>query len=64
MTLVKLILRYETMYETCGQNNIASTSIQTYDNMETFKLSLVNEKCCCVRKKFKFIVANKKYQTE
>ena len=48
MTFVKLILKLETKYETCGQTNIASTSIQTYDDMETFELSLVNEKRCCV----------------
>ena len=32
------------MYEACGQDNIASASIQTYDVMETFKLNIVNEK--------------------
>ena len=33
------------MYKVRGQNNIASTSIQTYDDdMETFQLNLVNEK--------------------
>ena len=32
------------MYEVCGQDNIASTSIQTYDDMDTFELNVVNEK--------------------
>ena len=32
------------MYEAHGQGNIASTSIQTYDDMETFELNIVNEK--------------------
>ena len=32
------------MYESRGQDNIASTSIQTYDDMETFELNVVNEK--------------------
>ena len=40
----KLVLRFETMYETCGQDNIASTSIETYHDMETFELNVVNEK--------------------
>ena len=31
------------MYETCRQDNITSTSMQTYDDMETFKLNVVNE---------------------
>ena len=40
------------MYETRGQDKIASTSIQTYDDMVTFKLNVVNEKQnrSCVRK--------------
>ena len=40
------------MYETCGQDKIASTSIQTYDDMLAFKLNVVNEKQnrSCVRK--------------
>ena len=32
----KLVLGLETMYETHGQENIASTTIETYDDMETF----------------------------
>ena len=32
------------MYEVRGQDNIASTSIQIYDDLETFELNLVNEK--------------------
>ena len=34
------------------QDNKASTSIQTYDDMETFELNVVNEKrnTSCVRK--------------
>ena len=40
------------MYQAPGQDNIASPSIQTKDNMETFKLNVVNEKrnSSCVRK--------------
>ena len=40
------------MYEAHGQDNIASTSIQTYDDIETFELNVVNEKrnSSCVRK--------------
>ena len=40
------------MYETCGQDNIASTRIQIYDNIETFEMNAVNEKrnSSCVRK--------------
>ena len=34
LLLPKLVLRLETMYEACGQDNIASTCIQTYDDME------------------------------
>ena len=30
-------MRLETMYETCHQDNITSTSMQTYDDMETFE---------------------------
>ena len=41
--LPKLVLRLETMYEACGQDSIASASIQTYDDMETFELNVVNE---------------------
>ena len=37
------LLRLETMYETCGQDNIASTSIQIYDNIETFELNIERE---------------------
>ena len=49
------------MYKTCGQDNIASKSIQTYDDMETFELDVVNEKQIQVvyEKKFKLIVVNK-----
>ena len=36
-------MRLETMHETCSQDNITSTSMQTYDNMETFESSVVNE---------------------
>ena len=36
-------MRLETMYKTCSQDNITSTSMQTYDDMETFKSSIVNE---------------------
>ena len=47
-----LVLRLETMYEARGQDNIASASIQTYDDMETFELNGMNEKrnSSCVRK--------------
>ena len=40
------------MYETCGQGKIASASMQTYDDMVTFELNVVNEKQnrSCVRK--------------
>ena len=40
------------MHETSGQDNIASTNIQTNDDMETFELSLLNGKRnkSCVRK--------------
>ena len=40
------------MCEACGQDNIASASIQTYDAMETFNLKVVDEKLnlSCVRK--------------
>ena len=40
------------MYEARGQDNIASTSMRTYDDMETFELNVVNEKrnSSCVRK--------------
>ena len=40
------------MYEGRGQDNIASASIQTYDDMETFKSNIVNKKrnSSCVRK--------------
>ena len=40
------------MYEACGQDDISSTSIQTYDDMETFETNVVNEKrnSSCVRK--------------
>ena len=31
------------MYETRGQDNVASTSIGTYDVVETFKLNVVDE---------------------
>ena len=31
------------MYETRGQDNIASKNIQTYDDMETFESNVVNE---------------------
>ena len=31
------------MYESCRQDNITSTSMQTYDDMETFESSVVNE---------------------
>ena len=31
------------MYETCSQDNITSTSMQTYEDMETFESSIVNE---------------------
>ena len=31
------------MYKTCHQDNITSTSMQTYDDMETFELSVVND---------------------
>ena len=31
------------MYETCFQDNITSTSMQTYDDMETFESGVVNE---------------------
>ena len=32
------------MYETSEQDNIASTSIQTNNDMETFELNLLNGK--------------------
>ena len=40
------------MYETCGQDNIDSTSIQIYDDIETFELNAVNQKrnSSCIRK--------------
>ena len=40
------------MYEARGQDNIARARIQTYDDIETFKLNAVNEKrnLSCVRK--------------
>ena len=40
------------MYEVFGQDNITRASIQSYDDMETFKLNVVNEKrnSSCVRK--------------
>ena len=31
------------MYEDRGQDNIVSTSIKTYGDMETFELNVVNE---------------------
>ena len=31
------------MYETCSQDNITSTSMQTYDDMETFEWGVANE---------------------
>ena len=37
----KLVPRRETMHKACGQDNIASASIQTYDAMNTFKLKVV-----------------------
>ena len=36
-------MRLEIMYETCSQDNITSTSMQTYDDMETFESNVVNE---------------------
>ena len=47
-------MRLETTYETCSKDKIASTSIQMYDDMVTFKLNVVNEKQnrSCVRKEF------------
>ena len=36
-------MRLETMYKTCSQDNTTSTNMQTYDNMETFESSVVNE---------------------
>ena len=52
LLLPKLVLRLEAMYETRGQDNIASTSIRTHDDMETFELNVVNEKrnSSCIRK--------------
>ena len=43
------------MYETHGQDKIASTSIQTYADMVTFKLNVVNENenRSCVRKEIR-----------
>ena len=40
------------MYERRGQDNLGGNSIQTYDDMETFELNVVNEKqnSSCVRK--------------
>ena len=35
-------MRLETMYKTRSQDNVISTSMQTYDDMETFELSVVN----------------------
>ena len=31
------------MYETCSQDNITSTNMQTYEDIETFESSVVNE---------------------
>ena len=31
------------MYKTCRQDNITSTNMQTFDEMETFELNIVNE---------------------
>ena len=39
--LPKLVLRLEIMYEARGQDNIASASIQIYDDMETFEFNVV-----------------------
>ena len=36
-------MRLEAMYKTCSQDNTTSTNMQTYDDMETFELSIVNE---------------------
>ena len=36
-------MRLETMYETCHQDKITSISMQTYDDMETFEQSVVND---------------------
>ena len=36
-------MRLKTMYETCSQDNITGTIMQTYDDMETFELSVANE---------------------
>ena len=36
-------MRLEIMYETFSQDSITSTSMQTYDGMETIELSIVNE---------------------
>ena len=38
--LPKLVLRLETMYEVHGQDNTASASIQTYNDMETLELNV------------------------
>ena len=40
------------MYKARDQDNIASASIQTYDDVETFELNVVNDKrnSSCVRK--------------
>ena len=50
--LPKLVRRLETTYEARGQDNVASTIIQTYNDMETFESNVVNEKrnSSCVRK--------------
>ena len=50
------------MYEARYKDNISSTSIQSYDNIEAFELNIVNENEIQVMKKdkFKLNAANKK----
>ena len=53
------VLKFKTMCETCGQDNMVSTSIQIYDN---FELSCVREKILsCVREKMLSYVREKKF---